>query len=166
MVQSISLAGVTIGVEVQSVTVNEGDGKAEICATKMSGNLLRTVTVILSTEDGTATSDLPRDITAITPEVDLDMARSRACTDIRIEDDNIVEEDETFRVVVSSADSSVDIMPSTTVVTIVDNDKVVIGLDREKYLGDGKDPFEVCGVLRNATTEKTLSTQFLIGEER
>ena len=76
-----------------------------------------------------------------------------------------MESSESFSVVVESDHQNVDIMPSTASVTIVDNDKVEIGFNQDKYQGDGEDLFDVCGVLRNATLERQLRVQFIIGDE-
>ncbi len=45
---------VEIGLERPLYTVNETDGTIEVCAVLVSGSLERTVTVSLSTVDGTA----------------------------------------------------------------------------------------------------------------
>ena len=147
--------------------MNEGDKTVKVCARQTNEVALeRRVTFTLSTEDEEATSDDPRDFVAmINSQLKVDATQSRDCADVTIDDDSIVEDAESFRVVVSSSDPKVDISNSTTVISIEDNDKVVIDLDKDKYLGDGKEPFEVCGILRNATIEKTLSTQFLVGDE-
>ena len=55
MLPFCSLTGVTIGLEEPTYTVNEGDGTIEVCAVLTSGTLDRTVTVTLSTSDGSAT---------------------------------------------------------------------------------------------------------------
>ena len=161
------LIGITIGVEAPTLTVNEGSRTIKVCATPTDEvTLERIVTFTLSTEDDKATSDDPRDFVAMTnSQLKLDMSQSRDCADVTIVDDGIVEDPESFRVIASSSDSKVNIGNSTTVVLIEDNDKVLIDLDKDRYLGNGKDSFEVCGILRNATIEKTISTQFFIGDE-
>ena len=162
------LLGITIGMEAPRLTVNEGSRTVKVCARPTNGvTLERIVTFTLSTEDNEATSEDPRDFVAmINSPLKVDMSQSRDCADVTIEDDGIVEDAESFRVVLSSSNPKVDIgNSSSTVVLIEDNDKVVIDLDKSRYLGDGKDSFEVCGILRNATLEKTLSTQFFVGDE-
>lgn len=153
--------------EAPRLTVNEGSRTIKVCARPTNEVALeRIVTFTLSTEDDEATSDTPRDFVAmINSQFKVDMSQSRDCADVTIEDDGIVEDAESFEVVMNSSDPKVDIGNSTTVVLIEDNDKVVIDLDKDRYLGDGKDSFEVCGILRNATIEKTLSTQFFVGDE-
>ena len=91
-----------------------------MCAVIVSGTLERTLTFTLSTQDGTATS--PADFSAVSDDLTFGESTSRACVDIPVEDDIAVENPENFTVVLSGGDPVIDFMPSTSTVTIIDND--------------------------------------------
>ncbi|CAI7989331.1 hypothetical protein GBAR_LOCUS189, partial [Geodia barretti] len=61
------------------------------------------------------------------------------CHTINITDDNIREGNETFSVIVSSPDDPVEFRMSTTVVTIKDNDEVLVELEQQSYEIDEDD---------------------------
>ena len=91
-----------------------------MCAVIVSGTLERTLTFTLSTQDGTATS--PADFSAVSADLTFDESTSKACVDIPVEDDIAVENPENFTVVLSGGDPVIDFIPSTSTVTIIDND--------------------------------------------
>jgi hypothetical protein len=139
--------------------VNEGDGSVEVCAVLTSGSLERTVTFTLSTRGDSATSTDPVDFSAIDIMLQFNKTSLRACTEILVIDDSIVEDRERFTLMIMSSDERVkiDTMRETSTVTIADNDKVEIGFERGKYLQveEGR-TIEVCAVLRNTTLEREL----------
>ena len=137
--------------EVPSYTVNEGDGTIEVCAILVSGMLERTVTFTLSTQDDSATSTEPVDFSAVSVELTFNENTSRACVDVPIDDDDRVENPENFTIVVDGDDPDVDFVPPTSVVTVTDNDRVVIGFEMERYQGDEGEAVEVCAILRNGS---------------
>ena len=51
------LAVVTIGLDDDPVTVDEGDGTAEICANVIEGDLQREVVITVTFEDGEASGE-------------------------------------------------------------------------------------------------------------
>ena len=133
--------------------MNEGDGTIEVCAGQTSRVTLgRIVNLTLSTEDGKATSVVPRDFTAVSLPLQIDMTQPKACINVTIDDDSIVEDAESFRVVVSSSDPNVDIMNSITIVTIEDNDKVVIGFETDRYHGKEGQRAIVCVIVKEAVS--------------
>ena len=140
--------------ELPTVTVNEGDGTVEICARQTSGaTLRRRVNLTLSTEDNEATSDAPRDFMAVSLPLQIDMTQPRPCIAVTIDDDSIVEDAESFKVVVSSTDQGVDIgSPSTTIVTIEDNDKATIGFEMDQYHGEEGQIAKVCAIVNETVS--------------
>ena len=149
-------SGVVIGVEFPTYEVDESNGTIEVCAILISGTLERIVTFALSTQDGSATSTDPLDFSAVLKNLTFDQKSSRQCVDIPIKDDDIVEEPERFTVVVTRDDPDVVITSPTSVVTITDNDRVLIGFEMERYRGDEGETVEVCAILFNGTLEKSL----------
>ena len=141
--------------------MNEGDGSIEVCAVLTSGSLERTVTFTLSTSDDSATSTDPVDFSAVAVELQFNATTSRACADIPITDDNRVELPENFTVGIGSDDPDVDFAPPTATVTILDNDRVVIGFEMEQYQGEEGRMVEVCAVLMNGTLERSLIVEIL-----
>ena len=153
------ISGISIGFELPRYTVNEGDGSIEVCAVLTSGSLERTVTFTLSTGDDSATSTDPVDFSAVAVELQFDETTSRTCADIPITDDNRVELAENFTVEISSSDPDVDFAPPISTVTIIDNDRVVIGFEMEQYQGEEGETVEVCAMLRNGSLERDLLVQ-------
>ena len=153
------ISGISIGFELPRYTVNEGDGSIEVCAVLTSGSLERTVTFTLSTGDDSATSTDPVDFSAVAVELQFDETTSRTCTDIPITDDNRVELAENFTVEIRSDDPDIDFAPPTSTVTIIDNDRVVIGFEMEQYQGEEGETVEVCAMLRNGSLERDLLVQ-------
>lgn len=158
----------TIGLEQPSYTVNEGDGSVMVCAAIVSGTLDRTLTFRLTTQDDSATS--PADYSSVSVELTFDESTSRACADIPIEDDQIVENPDVFRVVVEGDDPDVVFDPSSSTVTIIDNDMVVIGFEMERYQGDEGGVIEVCAVVMDGPLERsalvTVATSDISAEGR
>ena len=84
--------------------------------------------------------------------------------DIPITDDDRVEDPENFTVVISGDDPDVNFMPPTSVVTIIDNDRVVIGFEMESYQGDEGQSIEVCAILFNGTLEQSVIVEIFTGD--
>ena len=62
-----------------------------------------------------------------------DRSNSRQCVDVRINDDNDLEEDETFQVSLTTDDADVELMPNNGNVLIVDDDGENTGSMRRNY---------------------------------
>ena len=122
------------------------------------------MTFILSTGDNSATSTDPVDFSAVTVELQFNETTSRACAGIPITDDNRVELPENFTVVIRSDDPDVDFVPPTSVVTILDNDRVVIGFEMEQYQGEEGGIVEVCAVLMNGTLERSFFVELFTSD--
>ena len=155
--------GVTIGVESSTYSVNEGDRRVSVCVVKTDTTILeKPVTFNFETEDHFATSTNPVDFTPIRASFAFDRTTSRRCVDITITDDSIIEDTESFDIILDTSDPGVMLSPSRSVVSIVDNDKVAIGFVQEEHQGDGAELVEVCGILRNGSLERRIVTQFSI----
>lgn len=103
---------------------NESDGFLMVCAVLTGGVLERDVTVYLSTFDDTAFQ--PGDYTALAAYpltfASGDPVGTRRCVNVTIIDDDIIEPDQSFSLLLESSDP-VDIMPiSQAQVNIIDND--------------------------------------------
>ena len=162
--------GVSIGFELPRYTVNEGDGSIEVCAVLTNGSLERTVTFTLSSRDDSATSTDPVDFNASDEMLQLDNLKSKACTEIPIIDDSIIEDRENFTLMIRSSEEEVTIdnmRAETSTVMITDNDKVEIGFEKVKYLQTESEEgrtVDVCAVLRNATLERVLTIRLKDGK--
>ena len=66
------------------------------------------------------------------------------CLSISILDDNIVEFDETFLVILTTFDPFVDIARGSTTVTIIDDDSVTIGWNPVSYTRNESDTVTIC----------------------
>ena len=134
--------------------MNEGDGSIEVCAS--SGLLEGTVIFTISSRDNSATS--PADFSAVSIELQFNKTTSKACTDIPITDDSIIESQENFTLMMTSNDIGVIInMSEVLTITISDDDKVMIEFERGKYQVEEGRTVEVCAVLKNATLERNLT---------
>ena len=151
---SFFFTGVTIGIELPDYTVNEGNGIIEVCAVIVSGTLERTLTFTLSTQDGTATS--PADFSAVSADLTFDESTSRACVDIPVEDDDIVENPDVFTVEIRGGDPDVVFDPPSSTVTIIDNDRVEIGFEMERYEGEEGGVVEVCAIIMDGSLDRPV----------
>ena len=109
---------------------NESDMYVMVCAMLTEGELERDIIVYLSTSDGTAMA--PGDYTAIAnyPLIFLsgDPLGTRICVNITINDDEIVEPDQYFSVLLASSDP-VYITPNAEArVVIIDNDRKLFNI--------------------------------------
>lgn len=146
-------------------TVSEDAGTISVCAVTKSGMLDKSVSFTFSTQDMTATSINPRDYSSFSSTFTFNKTTTMRCADISILGDTIVESAESFRVVLETEDTSISLESTPSTVTITDTDKVLIELNQDKYQGNGEDFFEICGILRNATLERELRTQFVVGNQ-
>ena len=118
----LSAANVTL--EEAVYMVNESDAYVMVCAVLTEGELERDITVYVSTSDDTALS--PGDYTALanfplTFYSGDPMGTSR-CTNVTIIDDDIIEPDQSFSVLLSSTDPVYITPTSQAQVVIIDND--------------------------------------------
>ena len=83
---------------------------------------------------------------------------SKACVNITIEDDSIVEDIENFTVTITSGDPDVSFGTPEARVTIMDNDNVTIGFEMEKYSAREDQGFvEVCARVRGGILQRRVS---------
>ena len=83
---------------------------------------------------------------------------SKACVDITIEDDSILEDSENFTVTITSGDPDVSFGTPEARVTIMDNDNATIGFEMEKYSAREDQEFvEVCARVREGILQKRVS---------
>ena len=90
-------------------------------------------------------------------------SRQTQCVELRLIDDTILEDVETFQLQLSTSASRVNITQSSATVSLVDNDRVYVSLERNEYTTteDGEGVVEVCVELVGVTAtevEVQLST--------
>ena len=126
-------------------------GTVAVCAEIASGTLEREATALLYTLDGSATSTTPADYSTISLLLTFDQSTSRVCADVAIIDDALVENDETFTVMIGGGDSGVTfVTPTSAVVDIIDNDKASIGFEANSYQGNEGGQVEVCTAVQGS----------------
>ena len=143
-------------------TVDESDDKIQVCGIVKNETLERAVNFKLSTKDDSATS--PADFSLKPAELQLNKMRSKACTNISIAKDKIVESRENFTLMMTTNDTEVIINTSEiSTITITDANKVVIEFEREKYRIEEGKTVTLCAALKNATLERDLTIRLRDG---
>ncbi len=89
---------------------------------------------------------------------------SRVCSNIPVIDDSVVEITEMFGVMLTSSEPDVDLQDPSAVVDIIDNDRVVIGFEMERYQGNEGEMVEVCAALANGTLKRSLIVEIFTGD--
>ena len=80
------------------------------------------------------------------------------CLNISILDDNFVEQNETFSVLLTTSNSAVEISLSSATVTIIDNDTVTIGWSSASFQFDENGPFAtVCAEILQGDIARRIS---------
>lgn len=141
--------------------MSESTGTVSVCAIVSSGTLERIAIVTLSTQDDSAISTNPRDFTSLSVDLSFDENNSMRCTNISINDDSLFEDAESFNVMLSSSDSSVNLVaPKSAVITITDNEQVTLGFEMSSYSGDEGQTTEVCVVVKEGVSlERAVTVQ-------
>ena len=113
------LAGVVIGFDPASLSVNETDGTVTFTISLLSGTLERSVLVNFFTTDGSATSTAPQDFVAMS-NVPLEFSATTSSRQVTVTiiNDNILENAEFFYGNLSTSDGVVQLSPATATVTI------------------------------------------------
>ena len=93
-----------------------------------------------------------------------DRDTTRACTNVPIVDDAVVEVTEMFGVVLTTREPDVNFLNPSASVDIIDNDRVVIGFEMEQYQGEEGGTVEVCAVLTNGTLERSLFVELFTSD--
>ena len=120
--------------ERSSYTISEADDTLSVCVV-LGAVIERNANVRLVTRDASAVSD--SDFNSIDTELTFQSRGStRVCADIRIENDNAVEDTEQFFVSLNVTDESLytgdNSESSSVLVTITDNDRVTVSFEREE----------------------------------
>lgn len=80
------------------------------------------------------------------------------CLNISILDDSIVEQNETFSVLLTASNSAVEISPSSATVTIIDDDTVTIGWSSVSLQFDESGPFaRICAEIMQGAIARRVS---------
>ena len=138
--QKLFLLDVLIGFEYTNYTVRETVGQVMINITVVSGILTRPISIVVSMSDGTARGrhwtlvaqklfvvctnfvDIADYISVAANLKQLTPQDSSTIISIEIVNDNITEAEENFTVALASSSPEVGISPSSTVITIQDDD--------------------------------------------
>ena len=128
---------VKVGFVASTIVRNEGDGKAEVTLAVLDGTLSEgvTVTVSYSTSNGEAISG--SDYMTATGIVTLSSTTTSVILNVPLTNDELLENDETFEIVLSALDGGlpdrVTLDPMTAMVTIMDDDTATIGFVLTSY---------------------------------
>jgi hypothetical protein len=144
-------SSVTVLFESVALTVAENDSFVEACVVLLHTNLQRSFAIDLVPQSGTATSEL--DFNPLPTQIEFDSGtQGRECFQVQIMDDDTFEDLETFLIVMSTLDSAVEIPQPELIVTIQDNDRVVVSFTETEYVVNESDLLlEVCVSLDGAT---------------
>ena len=105
------------------------------------------------------------DYASVTLELTFNATSSDLCTRISIIDDFDLEGTESFSITLSSPDSDVFLPSPLTTVSIIDNDMVVIGLEREAYnVSEERESVEVCVVVISGAIQRRLEARLMTGD--
>ena len=86
---------------------------------------------------------------------------SKACVNITIEDDSILEDSENFTVTITSGDPDVSFETAEAKISIMDNDNITIGFEMEKYSArEDQESVEVCARVREGILQRRVSVLF------
>ena len=113
-------AVVTVGFVETSVSVSENETRRDVCFRVLSGELDREIQVNVRTQDGTAVAS--DDYAAGNMAFTLSPSMLERCFPVEPVDDDILEDDEQFTLILSTTEMRVNTSPDTATVTIVDND--------------------------------------------
>ena len=123
----ISPLAINVSLESASYSVVEGD-TVKVCAIVQNGELEKSVELEISIV-GQSGSDQEKDYKLTKSMFSLRPAQNQSCTMVEILNDNLVEGNETFRVILSSMDSVVTISsPSSAIITIEDIDGMMLSV--------------------------------------
>lgn len=123
----------------------EVNGRIEVCVVLESGTLGRNVEFTLSTLEESATAD--EDFIQEDSQLTLAPSLNEVCVEILVIVDDIVEDTETFSILLQTNDRSVDIESESRVISIVDSSMVHLRFIQEEYnLIEGGN-IDVCIVL-------------------
>ena len=129
---------VEIGFEELSYRVSEGAGSVTLSVSVLFGSIdgVENVSVVVTTMDGTAVAGDDGDYTGIGKILTFTASESVQTVEISILDDDVLEREEEFYVILSATDGIAKIAsPQTAVVRILpdDEDRVSIGFTRTSY---------------------------------
>lgn len=123
----ISPLAINVSLESASYSVVEGD-TVKVCAIVQNGELEKSIELEISIV-GQSGSDQEKDYKLTKSTFSLRPAQNQSCTMVEILNDNLVEGNETFRVILSSMDSVVTISsPSSAIITIEDIDGMMLSV--------------------------------------
>ena len=120
---------VNIGFEETHYYVNEKASQIEVCIMLRSGHLDRPVGLIFSTSNSSAQA--PNDYTEVMLETTFE--EGRKCIEVAIIDDEFVESDESFLLIVNSTDAAVTVNLPVATVIITDDDQAMIAFQQTQY---------------------------------
>jgi hypothetical protein len=151
-----------IGFEETEYTVSENGGSVPVVVSVLEGELSEDVTIVFSTEDGTATRTFPVDYTATTRTLVFGPGNTEQTIAVPISNDQVLEDIENFfanLVLLRNPDDlDVSVEPSRTEITITDfGDDVEIGLERTSYTTEEEVVnVEVCARIQRGMLEREV----------
>ncbi|XP_064391467.1 uncharacterized protein LOC135339314 isoform X2 [Halichondria panicea] len=147
---------VTVSLNESSYVLTEGEGVV-ICM-ELVGVLERDAAVNITTVDSTATV---LDYIDISTTLTFSSGTSSACVQLSTIDDSTYESTEGLSVELESTDSQVTVATPSVLVTIVDNDDVVLSLSAPEFVCEGDGVVQICVTLETdieRDVEATIET--------
>lgn len=144
------MIGTTITFDKTDYYVYENDTSVEVCVSRYGGVLSRPLNLAITSSDGTA-SDL-KDFSKLLLAIPLSESDgNRLCINVTIIDDLLLENDETFTLLLTSADSAVSVELNMTTVTILDDDSVTLALQPMEFtITESSQQIQITVILRGS----------------
>ena len=154
---------VVIGFDRDAYRVSEGSGSLTLTVSVISGVLTETITLSYVVSDvSTTVSD---DYTVTVDVLELSMMTPSVTISVDITDDTSYEPDEEFTVELSGAPAGITLDPATATVSIIDNDAVVIGFDRDAYrVSEGSGSLTLTVSVISGVLTETLRLSYVVSD--
>ena len=154
---------VVIGFDRDAYRVSEGSGSLTLTVSVISGMLMETVTLSYVVSDVSTTGS--DDYTVTVEMLELSMMTPSVTISVDITDDTSYEPDEEFTVELSGAPAGITLDPATATVSIIDNDAVVIGFDRDAYrVSEGSGSLTLTVSVISGVLMETITLSYVVSD--
>ena len=140
-----------------SYTIMENSLEQLSVCVQLVGELDLSINVNISLNEGTATTEDYSNANGVVSFTFNNSLANMQCLEVDIEEDDILENDETFSVVLFSQDEVVNVINGSTVVTIQDSSELFIGFERILYTIIEGNQLEYCVVTLNGSLDEHFS---------
>ena len=157
---------VVVGFDSATYRVGEASGTVELTVSVLSGDLTETISLSYAVSDVSTTGS---DYTVSGNTLELSLMTSSVTISVAIIDDTSDEPEEEFRVELSGAPAGVSFNPTSTIVTIIDNDEapdpVVVGFDSATYrVGEASGTVELTVSVLSGDLTETISLSYAVSD--